>query len=469
MGTRSLAAVVLACAFAGSASADPKSDVQAKGREAMEAYDLMDYDAAKKSLNQALQIAKKGKLDKDPIAAKVYLYLGIATFAGGDAEGARASFVSAVQIDPKIQIDAAYKSPELVKMLDAARTEAGGGAPPSGNGGSEAPPVDTVDCSGVKGLQHTIIDEGKQTVATPIEALVGADLKPNKVSVMWRSEGETEFTEAQLTKQGACKYTGQIPGSAMRGSVLHYYIAAYDGGIKPIATRGSQGAPNLMELGAAPPGGGGVNDGEDPINGNRTKPPPTGDNISGGIVVGGKAPKVYIAFAGGTGFGYVTGKTEFGSPVETCCIGNSLVVLQPELGFHISRQLAVGLAGRIGLPLGANIDGHSTMAPGGLIRLRYALSTTGEGIRVMGQLGGGVLRNTIKLNNAMPGMDTDIVPQGPLLVGAGVGFKKSLSGNLAFIADLSALGAIAVVDKLGTSNMNTGFGADLSIGLAVGF
>ena len=37
----------------------------------------MDYDAAKKSLNQALAIAKKAKLDKDPVTAKAYLDLGI--------------------------------------------------------------------------------------------------------------------------------------------------------------------------------------------------------------------------------------------------------------------------------------------------------------------------------------------------------------------------------------------------------
>jgi len=183
---------------------------------------------------------------------------------------------------------------------------------------------------------------------------------------------------------------------------------------------------------------------------------------------------VYFQVAGGTGFGYVTGKTEFNNPVENCCIGNSLVVVTPELGFHASRQLSIGLAGRIGFPLGANIDGpmgkSSTLSPAALLRLRYALSKTGEGVRVMGQVGGGIVRNTIKLKESQDGMDTDIVGQGPLLLGAGVSYLKYLSGNIAFVGDLSVLGAIAVVDKLGNApNLGSGIGADLSVGISFGF
>ena len=40
----------------GIADASPKTDIDKKIKEAMENYDLMDYDAARKSLNQALAI-----------------------------------------------------------------------------------------------------------------------------------------------------------------------------------------------------------------------------------------------------------------------------------------------------------------------------------------------------------------------------------------------------------------------------
>src|SRR5690606_28682512 len=104
---------------------------------------------------------------------------------------------------------------------------------------------------------------------------------------------------------------------------------------------------------------------------------------------------------------------------KNCCFGGPIVALQPEIGYFVSPQLSIGIAARIGLPIGANVEGHATAAPGGLARVRYALSSSGDGLRVMGQIGAGILRNTIKLDNHEPGMDTDIVAQGPLLVGGG--------------------------------------------------
>ena len=474
MRMRSWVAAIALGLFTATAWAGPKEDIQKKTKEAMENYDLMDYAASKKTLEAALAAAKKAKLDKDPVTAKVYLSLGIASFADGDVDGAKAAFAAAVAIDPKIQIDAAYKSPELNKLLDAARAGVStSGGTGDGGGGEPSGP----DCTGVKGLQHTIIDTAAGGRALPIEVLVGSDVTSTKLGVFYRAEGATEFSEGKLTKQGECKYTGEIPSSAMKGGLVHYYVAALNENGKAVASRGSSGSPNIIELTAATGGGGGGgSDNEDPISGKKTtKPTPSnGGAVSGGVITGGKPAKIYVQVAGGTGFGYVSGKTEFNNPVENCCIGNSLVVITPELGYHANRQLSIGLAGRIGLPIGANIDGpmgkSSTMAPAVLLRARYALSTNGEGLRVMGQIGGGIIRNTIKLKESQDGMDTDIVGQGPLLLGAGVGYYKRLSGNVAFVGDLSVLGAIAVVDKLGNApNLGSGIGADLSVGVSVGF
>lgn len=481
MGTRAWVVAAVLAIGASSAWADPKADVSSKTKEAMENYDLMDYDAAKKALNQALATAKKAKLDKDPVTARVYLDLGLAAFAAGDQEGAKVAFLSAVQIDPKIQIEAAYKSPELTKLLDEAKAGAGGGGKvTTGGGGTTSEPVaDAVDCSSVKGFEHTIIDTAPQAAPQPIEVLLGADITPVKVSAFYRVEGATDFTEVKLSKQGDCKYTGAIPATAMKGSLIHYYVAALDGNNKAIASKGSSGSPNILELTAPVKKNVAIkDDGEDPINGKKGggggEKIDTGGEVSGGVVAGGKRPKVMITLAGGTGFGYVTGNTEGGNMVQQCCVGNSYVVLLPEIGYQVNDKLSIGIAGRIGLPLGANVnaegsEGHSTIAPGALVRLRYTLSATGEGLRVMGQIGGGVMRNTIKLTTNTEGMDTDIVTQGPLLIGGGIGFLKKLSGKVAFVADLSALAGVAVVDKVSGVNTNTGIGADLSLGLAIGF
>lgn len=462
MGT--LPRAILVAAFVVGASpaarADAKGDIAGKTKEAMENYDLMDYGAATKLLNQALATAKKAKLDKDPVVAKVYLHLGIAAFADNDPDAALVDFQSAIEIDPKIQIEAAYKSPELTKLLEQARS--------GGGGGTDTAPSDGVDCASVKGLQHVILDSGKGGVALPIEATVGADLSPSKVVVGYRVAGATDFTEVPLEKTGACRYTGQIPAKAMHGTLVHYYVAALGANGKPIAARGSQGSPNLLDI----EGGGAVTvgDDEDPIGGGKTTTPvATGGDISGGVVLGGKQPKVYLQIAAGTGAGYVRGKTELGSTVQTCCIGASLVVLTPELGFYAGPRTSIGIAGRFGIPVGANQKGHSTLAPAGLLRIRYSLAADGAGLRVMGQIGAGVMRNTIKLDNMPSGSDTDIVAQGPLLFGAGIGYLKRLSGNVAFLFDVSVLAGIAVVDHIGTATLNSGVSGDASLGLAFGF
>ncbi|HVK83126.1 MAG TPA: hypothetical protein VM513_03415, partial [Kofleriaceae bacterium] len=360
-------------------------------------------------------------------------------------------------------IDPAYRSPELNKLLESVKTGGGSG------GGSEEPTASD-ECAGVKGLQHTIIDTAPAGGSLAIEALVGADVTPVKVAVLFRGEGAAEFTEVKLKKDGECKYTGAIPSSVMKGSLVHYYVAAFNDINKPIAAKGSAGAPNLIEIAGTAPQG--KNDNEDPIGGGGGDGPR--DGVGGGVIAGGKAPRVMISLFGGTGAGFLTGTTEGGYVVMDRGIkswGNSLLVITPELSYVVSRQIAVGLAVRIGLPFGANVPaegaaGHSTVAPGALLRVRYALNPTGQGVRVMGQVGGGVMRNTLSI---MESTNIDIVGQGPLLLGGGIGYIKALSNKVSFLADVSALVGIAVVDKIGTTKVNSGFGADFSLGFAVGF
>jgi hypothetical protein len=469
-GSSLIALIAIAFGF-GIADASPKGDIQTKIKEAMENYDLMDYDAARKSLTQALAIAKKAKLDKDPLTAKAHLSLGIVQFVNQDSDGAKLSFLSAVQIDPKIQIDAAYKSNDMAKLLESVRKEASsGGAAEAEPEPTPEPDVPSVDCGSVKGMQHSIIDEAKAGAALPIEALVGGDVKGvNKVSVLYRVEGSTDFTEVKLKKEGDCKYTGNIPSSAMKGSLVHYYVAAYADGPKPAASKGSSGSPNIIEItGVAVASAAGDN--EDPIKGGGGGGG-GGGSVSTAVTVSGspKRARVLIAVAGGAGSGYVSGETEGMNTVKNCCFGNVIGVVYPELGYFVSPQLSIGAAARIGIPIGANVEGHATAAPGGVLRVRYALSASGDGLRIMGQAGAGILRNTIKLDNSQPGMDTDVVAQGPLLVGGGVGFTRRLSGKVSVIVDLSALGAIAVVKSIGPAPvLNNGFGIDLNLGIQFG-
>ncbi|HEX7841808.1 MAG TPA: tetratricopeptide repeat protein, partial [Kofleriaceae bacterium] len=227
MRTRCCAVVIVAVGcLAAPAHADPRAEIAAKARSAMASYDGMDYTAARRQLYQALEIAKKSRLDKDPIVARVYLDLGITQLAGSDQEAAKVSFLSAVQIDPKITIEPGYKSAELVRMLDEARAAASDGGEPSSD-----------DCKSVRGVQLSAIDGARRGVAQPVEALIGSDLSPARVVVMYRPEGAIDFTEARLTRQAGCRYAGAIPAAAMHGALVHYYVAAYDANNKVLAAK----------------------------------------------------------------------------------------------------------------------------------------------------------------------------------------------------------------------------------------
>jgi hypothetical protein len=482
MRVRSLVALaatlLIGLGVARTASADPKSDVAKELKQAMSSYDSMDYDAAKRTLKHAIETAKRSHLDNDPIAAQAYLDLGIVAFANSDQSGAKEAFAAAAKINPSIQIDPAYRSDDMANLLDSVR----GGA--ASSGGDVASGGDAgVDCSSVKGLQHDLIDSAPAGRAERVEALLSPEVKAVKVSVMYRSEGKTQFSEVQMQKQGQCTYVAQIPASAMRGSMVQYYVAAYGGNGRPVAEKGSEGSPNLMEVTGTAPAGVAGDDSDDPLGGGaKSTDSSSGGASSGGEVSSSSKPvtpkhtKLMIAISGGTGFGYVSGGTEGGNAVKNCCIGNSLAVVMPEIAYFVNPRTSVGVVVRLGFPLGANYPGHATMAPGGLLRVRYALKPDGEGVHVMGQIGAGILRDTIKLDNGMAGMDTDIVAQGPLLLGGGVGFTKHVAPSVAFLVDASVLAAIDVVgnDMKGNSTLtgfalNSGVAADVSIGLALGF
>ncbi|MEZ4368854.1 MAG: hypothetical protein R2939_21630 [Kofleriaceae bacterium] len=451
-----LAIVLISVAVARPARADVRADVTAKIKAAMENFDVFEYDAARKLLTQALAKAKKAKLQNDPLTAQIHLALGIVSFAGlQDEDAARLAFLDAAQIDPTIEIDPAYRTPEMAALLDEARAEFGGdGTPPP-------PSTPAVDCAIISGIEHDLVESGTAGTSIEIVAYVGLDTPANRVVLSYRSQGAEAFDEVDMVATDECAYVGTIPGVALRGQIAYYFISAYGSGGKLVSQRGSDGSPNLVEL--APGTGGG--DDEDPLGGGRR-------DVPGGVVAGGKPAKVFVGVAVGSGLGYVTGTTEQAANDVGCCLAPALLHFAPELGFALSPKVALSLVGRIGLPLGANITGHSPVAPAALLRLRYASGPGGDGAQVSGSLGGGILRNTIKLGEAVgDGMDTDIVASGPLLLGAGVGYAKALSAGskTKIVAALNVLVGLPVVDEVGQAAVNFGVQADASLGVQVGF
>ncbi len=445
---------------------------------AMENYDLMEFEDAKKLLSKAIVHAKKKRVSKAKWMAWVHVRLGIVYFAGlKDKESAKLEFINAVEIDKNVQIPAEYKTGAMVAILKSAKKEFGGKSSTgntgtSGGGGSNEP---SVDCGALTSMAHTIVDETPGGKSKGLMAHVSGKLRASKVVLHYRPKGDANFTQVKMSKSGECGFKGTIPGKVLKGDFLHYYIAAYNKKGKQIARKGSSGSPNVIEITAAVGGsGGGSGGGIDTEN-----PLAKGGGSGGGSKSGGSVKKsltgkskssLFISVAVGTGAGFVTGNTEQEQNEVGCCVAPALLHLFPEIGYFMSPTTSISLAFRLGFTIGANIQGHSTGAPAALLRFRKALSEDGNGLQLNAAIGGGIIRHTVKLKNAAdPAMDTDTTATGPLFIGGGAAYTKPLSGSLKFVFEANAIAGVPVVEEFGGVTANFALHLDVNIGFMFGF
>ena len=393
-------------------------EVAAKTVEAMESFDLLEFEAARRQLAEAITMARKSKLDREPILARVYLNLGIVEFAGmKNRDGARRAFAAAVAIDPTIEIGVAYRTDAMAELLAAVKkgvAAAAARAEPAGAGG---------ECAQIEGVEHAAVQQGRRGQPLPIAARVGDAVGAEGMSLFFRPTGVEAYTQVKMNRTGGCAYEAAIPADSMQGEALQYYVAAIRRG-QMVSGSGSRTSPNILELIA---GG----DGEDPI-GNA--------GVSKGAAFGGKKT-FFVSLAIGTGGGYVTGQTEVVGTDVNCCFAPALLHLFPEVGYYFSRRLSLSAAFRMGFALSADVQGHATAAPAGFLRVRFAPSETGEGLLVSGSAGGGIIRHTVKVEEQMGGADTDTTASGPFIIGAGLGYLRSLSGVMQLVAELNVLAA----------------------------
>jgi tetratricopeptide (TPR) repeat protein len=429
-------------------------EVDKKTAKAMENFDLLEFEEAKKGLVDAVALAKENQLDEDPVLARAYLHLGIVEFAGlKNAEAAREAFAAAVAIDPAVEIGVAYRTAAMAELLRAVKQSSQRDEEEQGEGAV---------CGVLSGVEHTPVDQGKRGQSVPISVRVGDRVSAQKVSLFYRAAGAAQYVELRMRRGRNCTYQAAIPAAVMRGDAVHYYVAALANG-QTRASKGSRTSPNIIMLAAAA--------GEDsPVAAEvseeaEEKEAPAGEKKS-----------MFFSLAVGTGAGYVSGTTEVvGSEVD-CCVAIALLHVWPEIGYYFSRQLSLSGAFRMGFALGANVSGHATAAPSGLLRLRYALSESGLGFQVSASAGGGIIRNTVKVEEAASDMDTDTTASGPFLAGGGIGYVMALSGVSHLVAELSALAAFpGGIDELGPCpgsgcvRPNFGIQADFNLGVLFAF
>src|SRR5688572_32056868 len=98
---------------------DIEKQVTRMNKRAMEDYDALEFESARKTLIDAVAMLRANGLDDTTLAAKTYVNLGILYIAGfKDVNRGKQQFVNALKIDAAIKIDPALATPELEDAFD---------------------------------------------------------------------------------------------------------------------------------------------------------------------------------------------------------------------------------------------------------------------------------------------------------------------------------------------------------------
>jgi hypothetical protein len=126
------------------ASAQVDAQIRDLNRQALDAYQALDIDAARAQLERAIKLAQKNHLS-GPTVAQSYMALGLVYVAGmSDQEQGLAAFVNAICIQHDVQLDPLLSTPTVKQVFAQARRDAEAGACGPGAGTPAAPLVAAV-------------------------------------------------------------------------------------------------------------------------------------------------------------------------------------------------------------------------------------------------------------------------------------------------------------------------------------
>jgi hypothetical protein len=264
-----------------------------------------------------------------------------------------------------------------------------------------------------------------------------------RMQVFYRAQGAEGFTKIAMDYSESSGHRAVIPGTAARGRAMQYYCEATNAAGVVVASDGREDSPNTVLL-----------HGDVPVAG--SEGPSEAAPIEGsGLVAAAEAGSdldarpgsLWVGLAFGSAYGWqpsVSLERRKDLSAEAGFAGAGLGYFAPEIGYHVTRNVAVALRGRHQvLPAQGTDPAH----PGS--SARWAHSVLLRGIRtfsfdrtavfVAGQVGGGQgMRFYFPARQDIGLMTSDTSQAGPLLLGPAVGFQYRLNAKLAVVAQLQA-------------------------------
>ncbi len=469
-------------------------------KKALDDYDTLDFDSAKKRLLDALMTGKKAGLDNHPVLARTYIHLGAVYITGfKDRQKGLQSFGRALDIDPGIQLSKGIDSPEVTAAFqEAQRTHAGGGgaAASSDDSGkkkrrvaeSDSGPAAPSAAAPKRRPASSDDDEGNEPdlpvhinaldCPTPDEAIidkplllrcaVASNLPVASVVLLYRAPGKDGYVEEVMTKSPKGWLQAKIPKKAVSGKSIQFYFEGRNASGKPVVANGGADAPNIVllveegsqEEASAPAGG----DEENPLADDEGPYRPRlhlghRDTEREGLDTRYGKRKWWIGIGIGTGYGYAKGKgfeavnksppsdpfhslqSEFQPGLAWAGLGH----LAPEVGYAFNPDIALSLEGR--LQYTGQPSKYSSFAARGAISVlaKLLFYTKQNQLRFFGSLiagGGEGFRFVAYPDQGQPNAYTDFkdtILGGPIVAGVGGGVYYELTKAVSAVGEIHGL------------------------------
>jgi hypothetical protein len=433
-------------------------------RKAVDQFELLEFDSAKKTLADAQALCEKHRLAAYGACARVSMLQGLlAITAYKDRFSGRKGFIKALTVDSSQRIDAALSTPEAEEIFASAQKEAeavrraapppplplppgpavpapreGEGEAAEGEGEAEEREVDPRD---VRGIFHNAVGEAPQSTPVRIKCVVGPDVAVSKVFVFYRTKGRDDWTpEVMSQTRGA--YVATIPATMVKPPAIDYYIEVRDGRGKPQIASGNVISPHqirvvLPRANAAGPRG--------PIVAKRVL---VEDELDEAARIkrrqreAGTRLPLWARLTLGTGFGWIGkgAKPDAGSSagaLEAGGFASAPLHLSPEVGINLTDNIAVSVVGRLQVLTMA--DKGSSFTGAGLARGYWIFG--GQKLRPFADLsvGAGYIIHTTDVRPPGGELKANSFKAGAFLVGFGGGVTYAITRRILLIGELQAL------------------------------
>ncbi|MFT3921503.1 MAG: hypothetical protein QM778_03105 [Myxococcales bacterium] len=219
------------------AQANPRQLADAN-RAAMDAYNNLEIEVAKETLEKAIAGAESNGLTGSGLA-RTYANLGVVLVGGlSDSAAALDAFIRALQEDGSVEPDPLVSTPEVLQVFAQAKRKAGQG----GGKRSKPTPAPAPAPVAVEGdLEH--VPAGEQLKNTDLPVYVAAS-NPEIASmkIFYRSVGMPKPKSAAMV-QATDGFTYLIPCADVFEPNVEYFIVAFDAAGEKIGTAGSPENP----------------------------------------------------------------------------------------------------------------------------------------------------------------------------------------------------------------------------------